>query len=104
MTSRPMARRHFDSYIAYVLHRHGIDHARVIGMTPGAPPTELGVMASSAVDESGYACRAQQGSANSAGGPGGPPAPLLPLCCPLSLRGDFYPYSIAFACDFLKAP
>ena len=52
--------RYFDRYIAYILHRHGIDQARVVGITPGTPPTAMGVMASSAADDSNYANRAEE--------------------------------------------
>ena len=56
--------RHFDEYIAYILHRHGIDGGLVIGSTPGrvgsisdAPSARL---SRSAFDDDEYSGRAAE--------------------------------------------
>ena len=54
--------RNFESYIAYVLHRHGIESTRVIGRTPGCPgDVKISeVLARSAADDHEYAGRAAE--------------------------------------------
>ena len=46
--------RNFDSYIAYILHRHGIDASRVVGITPGVGDAKAAALGRRSEDASEY--------------------------------------------------
>ena len=55
--------RGFDSYVRYILHRHGIDAALVIGVTPGSEHGQWGAaqgLEASALDDAQYTSRAAE--------------------------------------------
>jgi len=58
--------RGFDAYVRYILHRHGIDAAIVIGVTPGSEHGQWGAaqgsmgLEASAHDDAQYASRAAE--------------------------------------------
>ena len=52
--------RHFEEYITYILHRHGVGAHRIIGRTPGK--SDASRLSASSADERHYAQRAEESS------------------------------------------